>query len=206
MRTIEENIGSKVTALREQRKWSQRELGEALERATGRKWERQSVWAAEHGKRAWAVADLLGLAEVFNLTVADLVSADENLLVGGVERSPRDIMMRTQGDAHLQGHWRTFHALASMANILRAAESEYKDMARDLRMQVRASPELAVLVREHRDQLLATQRTKLLRMAEQDGDDVSTPAKLAAYMDQYGVNRIPAIRAANDVLKEEDHG
>ena len=205
-RTIEEHIGGKVAALREQREWSQRELGEALERATGRKWERQSVWAAEHGKRAWAVSDLLGLADVFNLTVAELVSTDVPLLVGGVERTPRDIMMRTEGDAHLQGHWRTYHALISMANVLRASESEYDDMARDLRNQVRVSPELGDLIREHRDRNLETQRNKFLRLAEQDGEDVSTPAKLAAYMDSYGVNRIPVIRAANDVLKEDNNG
>lgn len=205
-RTVEEHIGAKVASLREQREWSQRQLGEALERATGRKWERQSVSAAEHGKRAWAVVDLLGLAEVFNVTIAELVTTDEVLAIGGVERSPRDIKMLTQGDAHLQGHWRTFHALASIANVLRAAEDEYGDMRRDLQSQVQVSPELAELIRDFRDRNMETQRTKLIRQAKQDGEDVSTPAKLNAYMDSYGVNRIPAIRAANDVLKEDSHG
>lgn len=205
-RTVEEHIGAKVASLREQREWSQRQLGEALERATGRKWERQSVSAAEHGKRAWAVVDLLGLAEVFNVTIAELVTTDEILAIGGVERTPRDIKMLTQGDAHLQGHWRTFHALASIANILRAAESEYEEMVSDLRSQAAVSPELAELIRDFRDRNMDTQRVKLIRQASQDGEDVSTPAKLTAYLDTYKIHKIPGIRAANDVLKEDSNG
>lgn len=204
-RTIEEHIGSKVTALREQQGWNQRELGEALEKATGRKWERQSVWAAENGKRAWAVSDLLGLADVFNLTVAELVSTDQPLMVGGVERTPRDIKMRTEGDA-VQGHWRTFHALASIDNIIRAAEREYDNMVQDLKTQVRASPELREIITDYRDAIVDTERTKLLRMAEQDGADVSSPELLESYMVAYGVYRIPGVKTANDVLKGLDDG
>lgn len=205
-RTIEEHIGEKVTWLRGQRKWSQRDLGVALERATGRKWERQSVSAAEHGKRAWAVSDLLGLAEVFNLTIAELVTTDEPLVVGDVEMSPRDIKMRTEGDAHLQGHWRTFHALASIDNIVRSAEREYEDMLQDLRNQVRVSPELADLIRQYRDGILDTQRSKLIRQAAQDDEDISTPGKLEAYLESYGIYRISGVRVANDVLEEEGNG
>lgn len=205
-RTIEEHIGSKVTALREQLGWNQRQLGEALEKATGRKWERQSVWAAERGKRAWAVSDLLGLADVFNLTVAELVSTDEPLMVGGVEKSPRDVKLRTEGDAHIQGHWRTFHALAGMGNILRTAKQEYEKMLRELRQQVNVSPELEQMIRQYSDKILTMQTSTAIRDAKNDGEDVSTPEKLAAYMDKWGHGSVPALKAARDVLKEDGNG
>lgn len=203
-RTIEEHIGRKVVALRQKMDWNQRELAEALEKATGKKWERQSVWAAEHGKRAWAVADLLGLAEVFDLTVAELVSTDESLVVGGVEKSPREITMRTEGDAHIQGHWKSFHALAGVASIQRTVNDEYFSILRELRKQVSISPELRQMIETYRDKIYEVQEAAARRDAQNDDTDVSTPEKLKAYMDEWGYNAIPVIKAARDVLDPEE--
>lgn len=205
-RTIEEHIGAKVALLREGREWNQRQLGEALEKATGKKWERQSVWAAERGKRAWAVVDLLGLADVFDVTVAEIVSTDGPLTVGGVTKSPRDIQLRTEGDAHLQGHWRTFHALAGVGNILRTARQEYQEMRNELRKQVQVNPELGQMIAEYRDKLINHQERRAIREAESDGEDVSTPEKLADYMNRWGHQSIPALVAARDVLEGDGDG
>lgn len=205
-KSIEEHIGEKVASLRKGMEWNQRELGEALEKATGHKWERQSVWAAEKGKRAWAVADLLGVAQVFNVTVAELVTTPEPLSVGGTVQTPEEIKRRTEGEAHLQGHWRTYIALEGLANVLRTVESTYTDTKKEVQQQMTTSPELADMVRERRDKVRAQLERSSIRDAAAEDQDVSSPGKLREYMDYWGFNSVPAIRAAYDVLEEEDNG
>ena len=53
---------------------------------------------------------------------------------------------------------------------------------------------------------MSVQERKAKRDAANDGEDVSTPEKLEAYMERYGHLDVPAIAAARDVLEGADDG
>lgn len=69
---IEEVIGANVSRIRDHRKMSQSQLGEALAGHLGKPWSRQAVSAAEKGRRAFTAADLLGLAQALDVSVPTL--------------------------------------------------------------------------------------------------------------------------------------
>lgn len=199
--TIEQVIGENVARLRQQRDWNQRQLGEALELATGKRWERQAVWAAERGKRAWAAADLIGLAEVFDVAIGELMATPDAVLVGSVTTTAETLRRRTEGAGQLAAHWAQYLALVSLANVLRQVENEWLDTAKEVRQEVARNPELRVQVESRLARYYATAVNDARAMAERDDVDVSTPVKLAKYMEEWGYNQLPEIRAAKCVLR-----
>jgi transcriptional regulator with XRE-family HTH domain len=68
---IQEVVGLKIAEYRAAAGLSQTELGERLSQLLGRSWPRQSVWAAEHGKRDFTAAELAALVEVLRLPGVD---------------------------------------------------------------------------------------------------------------------------------------
>ena len=206
MKTVEEHIGLKVAELREQRGWNQRELGEVLEKVTGRKWERQSVWAAEHGKRAWAIADLLGIADVFDVSLSDLLLSDDALNVGGVERTPGDLSRMTESDSQFEGHWQSFLALEGLRSILDTATAEYQLALDSVRKKANGSPEFYELIRGYLAKATDVQKDRAAKAAASEEADISTPQKFREYMTSNGYLEAPPIMAALDVLdgREEE--
>ncbi len=70
--TIEQIIGARVAQLRAEHGMTQVELGRRLEPYTGLAWSRQNLRNAEVGNRAWSANDVLAVAMVFGVTVAEL--------------------------------------------------------------------------------------------------------------------------------------
>jgi DNA-binding XRE family transcriptional regulator len=85
---IEEIVGERVRAKREELGWSQAELGERLGKHLGGRWSRQSVSAAEKGKRAFPVADvtisylLMPPPNIDTVEIAPGVAAERSVLMG----------------------------------------------------------------------------------------------------------------------------
>jgi transcriptional regulator with XRE-family HTH domain len=70
--TIEQVIGARVAHLRAEHGMTQVELGQRLEPFTGLAWSRQNLYNAESGNRAWSANDLLAVATVFGVSIAEL--------------------------------------------------------------------------------------------------------------------------------------
>jgi transcriptional regulator with XRE-family HTH domain len=83
---IEEIVGERVRAKREELRWSQAELGERLGKHLGAPWSRQSVSAAEKGKRAFPVAEMIAFARVLDVTISYLLMPPAN--IDTVEMAP----------------------------------------------------------------------------------------------------------------------
>lgn len=71
---IEHYIGRGISEARTQRGITQAELGERLERYTGKAWSRQAVSSAELGNRAFTAADLLALSLALETPVTLLMA------------------------------------------------------------------------------------------------------------------------------------
>ncbi|MCQ4043840.1 helix-turn-helix transcriptional regulator [Streptantibioticus rubrisoli] len=71
---LEEIVGANVAEARERRKLSQAELGELLGQHLDKPWARQAVSAAEKGRRAFAVSELVALALALDVTLFDLLA------------------------------------------------------------------------------------------------------------------------------------
>lgn len=72
MTTIEQIIGARVARLRVEHGMTQVELGRRLEPFTGLAWSRQNLRNAEVGNRAWSANDVLAVASVFGVSIAEL--------------------------------------------------------------------------------------------------------------------------------------
>ena len=72
MTTIEQIIGARVARLRVEHGMTQTELGRRLEPYTGLAWSRQNLRSAEVGNRAWSANDVLAVATVFGVSIAEL--------------------------------------------------------------------------------------------------------------------------------------
>ena len=77
---IEEIVGKRVQAKREELGWSQAELGQRLGKHLGSSWSRQSVSAAEKGKRAFPVAEMVAFAHVLDVTISYLLMPPPDVL------------------------------------------------------------------------------------------------------------------------------
>lgn len=71
---LEEVVGANIADLREARRLSQAELGELLGRYLDKPWARQAVSAAEKGRRAFAVSELVAMALALGVTLFDLLA------------------------------------------------------------------------------------------------------------------------------------
>jgi transcriptional regulator with XRE-family HTH domain len=83
---IEEIVGDRVRARRDELGWTQAELGERVGQHLGATWSRQSVSAAEKGKRAFPVAELVAFAHVLDVTISYLLMPPPN--IDKVETAP----------------------------------------------------------------------------------------------------------------------
>jgi transcriptional regulator with XRE-family HTH domain len=69
---IEEGIGQRIRERREQLEMSQAELGRLLGPLLDKEWSRQTVSAAEQGKRAFTSAEVVAISHVLRTTVSQL--------------------------------------------------------------------------------------------------------------------------------------
>lgn len=71
---IEEVIGQRMSEVREAAGVTQAAFGEMLEATLGRPWSRQSVSAAEKGRRAFTAVELVALADALEVPIIELLS------------------------------------------------------------------------------------------------------------------------------------
>lgn len=71
--TPEELVGRRITEFRERLGITQQQLGERVGDLLGREWPRQTVSAAEKGKRAFTAAELFALAHVLDTWASRLM-------------------------------------------------------------------------------------------------------------------------------------
>lgn len=93
---VEELVGQRIRARREELELTQEQLGERLGEILGRKWSRQAVSAAEKGDRAFTAAELVAIAFTLGRSLGDLfapLAGVDALEMPGGARLPRaDVM------------------------------------------------------------------------------------------------------------------
>lgn len=112
---LEELIGLRVQRSREEQGISQPEMGRLLEPLLGSVWPRQTVSAAERGKRAWASSELFAFAHVLQVPVGHLMTptaeVDEVELASGAKVSLNNLDNEMHRDI-------TQEALGDMARVI----------------------------------------------------------------------------------------
>ncbi|MGK5531615.1 helix-turn-helix domain-containing protein [Streptomyces sp. URMC 129] len=124
---VEEAIGSQIARLRESRRMSLSQLGEALGRYLERPWSRQAVHQAERGRRSFTAAELAAIALVLDTSVPALFLAEPETgepagidLPGGTV-SPeeyRGILLHEAKDVPLDGVEELIVALHDIGEVL----------------------------------------------------------------------------------------
>lgn len=104
MTTIEQIIGARVAQLRAEHGMTQVELGRRLEPYTGLAWSRQNLRSAEVGNRAWSANDVLAVASVFGVSIAELFTPlpgqrGNVVTAGGAVINPAALAARTASSA-----------------------------------------------------------------------------------------------------------
>lgn len=120
---VEEFVGQRVRARRDELGMTQEEFGRRVGQLLGRPWSRSTVSVAEKGDRAWAAADLVTVAIVLQTTVGDLLRPplqEAGVELGGEQTVPRDvlfqaIMARPREDMNLVAIQETIGRLADTA-------------------------------------------------------------------------------------------
>jgi transcriptional regulator with XRE-family HTH domain len=102
--TIEQIIGARVARLRVEHGMTQVELGQRLEPFTGLAWSRQNLRNAEVGNRAWSANDVLAVASVFGVSIAELFTPlpeqrGHVVTAGGAVIKAADLAARTTSQA-----------------------------------------------------------------------------------------------------------
>jgi transcriptional regulator with XRE-family HTH domain len=119
---IEVAIGRQIARLRETRKMSLTQLGEAVGRYLERPWSRQAVHQAERGRRAFTAAELAAFALALDTSVPALFLAeDERIELPGATVSPEDyraILLYAGHDAPLDGVEELIVALHDIGEVL----------------------------------------------------------------------------------------
>lgn len=202
-KTLEQVIGANVARLREKRQWTQTQLGDVLSNATGRKWERQAVWAAENGKRAFVASDLIALADALDVLVSELISSVEPVRVGDAVIEPDRLLdLTTAGTPEVLGLWRVYLAAEALCESMQRIQSQYRSMTQELRVEAARSPELRNKVEDHLNKAVQG-ITEGLRPAwlegKLDGAKHSPDEDFAAWM---WSNPVPALETARAVLGE----
>lgn len=201
--TIEQAVGQNVASFRKRKGWNQAELGKALEDALGKPWQRQSVWAAENGKRSFSSVDLIGLASALGVTVQELLAVDEAVIAGSKTLSPDQVLALTAGDADTRLYYRIFHTAGDVKNSMRLSESLYWDLIRDVRRAASVNGELREEIAQYRDAQTQKALKDLRKDYAGDGRDEPTGAALKAALEAYVT---PAIETARDALEGVDDG
>ncbi|WP_326600612.1 helix-turn-helix domain-containing protein [Streptomyces sp. NBC_01803] len=124
---VEEAIGSQIARLRESRRMSLSQLGEALGRYLERPWSRQAVHQAERGRRAFTAAELAAIALVLDTSVPALFLAEpESGASAGIDlpggrvtpEEYRGILLHDAKDAPLDGVEELIVALHDIGEVL----------------------------------------------------------------------------------------
>lgn len=177
----DQEIGRRVRDAREDAGIKQQGDLVPLLRAAGLPWSQGTLSRVELGQRSVKVTEAAVLAEVLGVTVPALIGAPES--------TTREVL------------WEAYLGAENVAKVLRTVEDVYWETVRGVRDKARQDDELRSRVQERRDKYLAIRSEDLRRQAMRDGDDVSTPEAWAAYTKFWGLDAIPAIRAATDVLE-----
>lgn len=202
---LERIIGNNVTRYRELRGMNQAELGLALEASLGTPWQRQSVWAAENGKRSFAAADLVGLALALGVTIGDLLATSKAVTVGKATMDPATVVALTSGGMDSSALYRIFLAAAEVKNSMRNQQILYEDLVRVLRQAVTENAELRAAIERDLSKAEAKFYPEARAVAERDEIDVSTPEKFDQYLIDWDWST-PQMKTARDVLRGMSDG
>ena len=156
-------------------------------RAAGLPWSQGTLSRVEAGLRALKLTEAAVVADVLGVPLA--------ALLGPVEDDAA-----SQAAVKME----TFVAAVRLGNIRRTVLKEYRDALRKVREATDADPAFRDDIQSLRDRYLATEQRRARKDAERDGEDVSTPELLRAYMWRWGHLDVPMIRTATDVLGDGD--
>lgn len=204
--TLEQAVGQNVARFRQRKDWNQAELGKMLGDVTGKAWQRQSVWAAERGKRAFSAVDLIGLASALDVSVQDLLRVEEPVTAGDTEISPEGVLKLISGDSDTRQYTEMFHTAADVQNVTRQNEHLYWNLVLNIRQAASQNDKLREEIQNQLERSISLQKQHAQRDAENDGEDVSTPVKLEEYMRRWGHFDVPIIKTARDVLERINDG
>lgn len=129
---IEEGIGQRIRERRDQLEMSQAELGRLLGPLLDKEWSRQTVSAAEQGKRAFTSAEMVAISHVLRTTVSQLFTppakAGEITMPSGAV-FPAHIVFAGEGAP--RDDWNTA-AIWETIEHLKASTGQSRDLAEDL--------------------------------------------------------------------------
>lgn len=185
LENMEERIAEKIRDLRDRDGLTYRQLAERM-KSVGCDISGPTIQKTEKAGRRVPADELVGYARAFDMSLSELLGIPDN-----------DQLTRV---------WQTYIGLERLGNVLRSARSEYADALHEVRENARQNHELAEAIRSRRDRHMTDQTARAKQSAANDGEDVSTPAKLEEYMRRWGHLDVPAIVAANDVLEGIDDG
>lgn len=182
---LEKGLATRLKALREEAGLSYQQLADRM-KAVGCDIYPSGIQKTEKAGRRITVEELVGYARAFDVSLMELLGD-----------SPTD---------NLGELWGVYMGLERLSNVKRAVGQEYGEALREIQASARENPELVIALRDRHDKYLAAQTERAKRDAYRDGEDVSTPEALEAYLDRWGVYEIPAIAASADVLEGADNG
>lgn len=199
-------IGQHVQAVRKARGWTLEELAEALNKPETRTtWTRQTVSAAEHGRRHWAVADLFNVAQTLGVSVGDLTRATETVNIGGLTVEPADVRVTFNSAATLREARLARANLYALANVLRDLTSVYREGVANFRAQYGDDTDVMREVRRDHDATRKRVRRQLNAVikTERGTPPVVDTKTHEDRLAEYGFLEVPEIRVGNDILKEQ---
>lgn len=119
---IEAAIGRQIARLRQARRMSLSQLGEAMGKYLDKPWSRQAVHQAERGRRAFTAAEMAALALILDTSIPALLLADaSHIELPGAAVSAEDyqgILLYAGDDAPLDGIEELLVALRDIRQIL----------------------------------------------------------------------------------------
>jgi transcriptional regulator with XRE-family HTH domain len=138
---VEEFVGQRVRARREELGMTQEEFGRLVGRLVGRNWSRSTVSVAEKGGRAWTAAELVAASAVLRATVGDLLrpplQQGDAVELGGPEALPSDVLFdlvtsRLPEDLNFAAIQETLRLLAASAARSKEDSARELDLAHEL--------------------------------------------------------------------------
>lgn len=175
----EARLAREIERLRTEAEMSYGELSRRMAEA-GCPMDRSSLQKIEKGDppRKITVNELMAFSLVFEVPVTALLDSV---------------------DTRLDVAWTKLLAAESIANIERVVKHAYLERVRDVGDEAARNPSLQHHIRQRLAKYEATNERKAREQAERDGVDVSTPEKLAKFMDEWDYTT-PVTTTARDVL------
>lgn len=194
-RTVAEVIGKNVKRLRTEQGLTAPEVGRLLGDVLGKVWARQTVYQVEAGDRAMAAEEVAAFAQVLDCPVADLLAVPDD--VGEVRIGDQTVpaaewrVLPAASSVDDLVSLRLFHAAVQVKESMRATETLYSTLVRDVLPHVQNSS----VLRERVEHELGLERERVRRELSQldEGGLEVTDAEVDA-------NPSPRITAALDVL------